>query len=160
MTSIKRKIVAFIGAVLMTGTIIMSVSAASYKPTGSNSAGEVSGDPKIKYTTTNGNFGWMYGNVSQTKMTTNQNGKSHGYTNCYKVAKFYPWTYVHGDFELIATTNAQKENSGTSATVSTASISTSNTWDKRSNVGYLYNFVNTQIEHHYSNVVKPVYYGL
>lgn len=154
MTSVKRRIVAFVGAVLLTTTMAMGVSAVNkYKPTGSDSNGVIAGNPRTKSTTTNGNYGWMYGNYNQTKMTTNQNGKTHGYTNCYKVAKFYPWEYVSGDFELITTTEAQKQNSGTSVTVSTATITPAASWDKRSNVGYLYNYANTQIEYHYSNVV-------
>ncbi|MBR1662992.1 MAG: hypothetical protein IJ696_01540 [Ruminococcus sp.] len=163
MTSVKRRIVAFVGAALMAGTMAMGVSAANnprkYKPSGSNSEGIISGNPMKKSTTTNGIYGWMYANNNQTKMTVNQQGDYNGYDVSYKIAKFYPWRYnaSTNDFDLITIKAAQKENSGSSKTVGTSTIEPKDTWAKRSNLGYLYytNKDSYPVEFHYSNVVKP-----
>ena len=157
MTSVKRRIVAFVGAALMAGTMAMGVSAYTKHYPFNSIQGDIQGNPETVSASTNATYGSMVAYTNRTKMTTSTTGSNLGYDYHYKIARYFVFGYENGGFEEIPRSNAQKEAVGTSKAILTSIYTPNNQCVRRVQTGRIYNSGSsgsTLKEFHYCRITK------
>lgn len=153
MTLVKRRIVAFVGAALMAGTLIISANAAttyqSYGPSGYVNTNSLY---TVNYPVT-GSYGDMLAEPGDTRV---HSGHSN-YKNSYKTVRYVSYYDVNGSTEIMS----DKNGSGTSQYVYVNNYSPMNHNEVlRFHRGFLYNGANSSsspVEYYHVSIKKTGY---
>ncbi len=156
MTSVKRRIVAFVGAALMAGTMFMSANAYTYID-----LGETIGNVKTytKQVKTSSSYGQMYCGVKYTSVSTTSNGQSL-YNGSWKSARYYAY-YASGNKLEVLYSEIKNGNSFTETTNSSV-VTDLDAIAYRSHNGYLHTNSNSSsplVERYRHNIRKTGVYA-
>ena len=156
MTSVKRRIVAFVGAALMAGTMAVGASAyPTYYPFNSIQ-GDIQGNPLTVSAGSVGTYSNMVANVTTTKVSSTTAGNNNGYAGSKKRAVFEVYGYSNGAFYKI--TDDCRSKTATTSSVSSPLVTSNDPdeWARRKQTGWLYatSTSNTVVEKHYCRITK------